>query len=403
MADGKLYHRSCYKRSSRPERPSSALVSSQQAPSAPSTPLRPVSLVSNGLKKPSTSLPSTPSTPPDPRPEWQRKLLEKSANRRNIVGATNRASALDPVNENSSSVKGGLSGAATKLPKTEAERVQLRSKPVDSLKKNPLPRAVSVGVDLDERISKLRQLRESAKASGGNPAVRAKLEKLRERTLAGSSKLASTDSTDNTSKSGTNSTNSTSMNSTANATSETISSTTTESDSASITRVTSSTESSSQSTASENQEEAEEVGVQDVEVGESPTKSEKEARHADSSNSNDSVIESSTSAQLSSQNTDNDVTSEDVKQPHSSSVSISVTGSIHQESAVLEADSNLVSDISLERQTAGEPKASLESAAAKVDRTPSVPASKHSTNPFEDDDEEESQPALSQAAGRLSN
>lgn len=199
IADGKLYHRSCFKRNNRKTDTSALIAPSKPTqpftptptptPTQPFTPTRPSVLSSNGLKKPATSLPATPNTPPaDPRPEWQKRIQDKSSTPRGSKFSTPKSAVLmnrtisqpvlAPLREDNSR------GQTT----PELQNVRLRSKPSDAV---AMPRAVSVGVDLDERIVKLRQLRASAKASSASStaapssAVKARLERLQALVVTG--------------------------------------------------------------------------------------------------------------------------------------------------------------------------------------------------------------------------
>ncbi|XP_067929744.1 protein-methionine sulfoxide oxidase mical3a-like isoform X3 [Watersipora subatra] len=171
MVDGKLYHRSCFKRSN--HKPDVSSLSASHKTSQKSTPGRPSALPSKDLKKTPSSLPSTPNTPPDTRPDWQKKLQEKSLAKRVAASAMPRSGSLETLPEDHAA-------APAAKPSPALQTVKLRSK-ASNASKTPTPRAVSVGVDLDERIVKLRQLRESAKAASsgaGNAAVKARLERL---------------------------------------------------------------------------------------------------------------------------------------------------------------------------------------------------------------------------------
>ena len=208
IADGKLYHRSCFKRNNRKSdtsalnSPSSRVVDTPKPKKDDVPSVRAgLELSMSGLRKtsrPASSLPATPSTPEDTRPEWQRRIQDKSAARKNMF-----KTGLEPLSEtdtgsNKSTPSGGASPARgaspvpvvgrklTEPPKTETERVVLRNRtpPVTSQggRGGAMPRAVSVGVDLDEKLNKLRQLRESGKA---NAAAKARLEKLKAVSAAG--------------------------------------------------------------------------------------------------------------------------------------------------------------------------------------------------------------------------
>lgn len=187
-----MYHRSCFKRNNRKTDSSAYITPPSQSlvsPAADTSNRR----ISAGLKLASQqTLPST-DTPPsvDTRPEWQRNIQSKSTASKRLSGLLSgrpsEAKQLDPVSETGTTSQNSYTPTTpvnnnTKPSPNSDSKVTMRSRPPPTSTGRPsLPRAVSTGVNLDEKIAKLRELRKSSKSRDNSPAVKERLAKLQDR------------------------------------------------------------------------------------------------------------------------------------------------------------------------------------------------------------------------------
>ena len=157
IEDGKIYHRSCFKTNNTGRRRSFVPPPVSKTSPPRSLSVEPAPKMRTNVSAPSLRQGAPPADMTDSRPEWQRRVNE----RKEKTTSTDKSKA-----------RHSIANFLNKSPEP-APMVELRTKPRANF------RPVSSGVNTEDRIDKLRRIREQAKNNReSSPGIKERLEKL---------------------------------------------------------------------------------------------------------------------------------------------------------------------------------------------------------------------------------